>query len=130
MPFSSLSFFLLSCVFHGGGSSFNSFFCLLFFFFRGLALTCKALQNMQNDTNSEAHTCFKKSYDEILGHHHSFIIRSVVSVSFCLFPWPPKKITISLICSYCNANLPFLFFYYPILYLSSYYFPGIWITSP
>ena len=55
---------------------------LLLFFFRGLALTCKALQSMQSDTTSELHVCFKRSYDEVLRHHHSFIIRSVVSVSF------------------------------------------------
>jgi len=53
---------------------------------RGLALTCKALQNMQNDTTSELHACFKKSYDEVLSHHHSFIIRSVVSVAILAVP--------------------------------------------
>ncbi|KAF8992715.1 glycolipid transfer protein [Cyathus striatus] len=47
----------------------------------GLAFTCKALQNMQQDTSSELHVCFKRSYDDVLKHHHSFIIRSVVSVS-------------------------------------------------
>jgi len=54
---------------------------LKFTFIRGLAFTCKALQNMQSDPNSELHVCFKRSYDEVLRHHHSFIIRSVVSVS-------------------------------------------------
>ena len=50
-------------------------------YLRGLAFTCKALQIMQNDTSSELHTCFKRSYDEVLRHHHTFFIRSVVSVS-------------------------------------------------
>jgi len=53
---------------------------------RGLALTCKALQNMQSDKTSELHVCFKRSYDEVLRHHHSFIIRSVVSVAIRAVP--------------------------------------------
>jgi len=53
---------------------------------RGLAFTCKALQNMQSDTTSELHICFKKSYDEVLRHHHSFVIRSVVSVAIRAVP--------------------------------------------
>jgi hypothetical protein len=48
--------------------------------FSGLAFTCQALQNMQNDTYSELHACFKRSYDAVLRHHHTFVIRSVVSV--------------------------------------------------
>ncbi|KAF8991891.1 glycolipid transfer protein domain-containing protein [Cyathus striatus] len=53
---------------------------------RGLAFTCKALQNMQQDTSSELHVCFKRSYDDVLKHHHSFIIRSVVSVAIRAVP--------------------------------------------
>jgi len=53
---------------------------------RGLALTCKALQNMQRDTKSELHVCFRRSYDEVLRHHHSFVIRSVVSVAIRAVP--------------------------------------------
>jgi len=53
---------------------------------RGLALTCKALQNMQNDPTSELHVCFKRSYDEVLRHHHSFLIRTVVSVAIRAVP--------------------------------------------
>ncbi|KAF8798670.1 glycolipid transfer protein [Phlegmacium glaucopus] len=53
---------------------------------RGLALTCKALQNMQSDKSSELHVCFKRSYDEVLRHHHSFIIRSIVSVAIRAVP--------------------------------------------
>ncbi|KDR81328.1 hypothetical protein GALMADRAFT_116294 [Galerina marginata CBS 339.88] len=53
---------------------------------RGLAFTCRALQNMQQDRNSELHVCFKRSYDEVLRHHHTFIIRSVVSVAIRAVP--------------------------------------------
>lgn len=35
---------------------------------------------MQSDTTSELHVCFKRSYDTVLRHHHTFVIRSVVSV--------------------------------------------------
>lgn len=52
--------------------------------YSGLAFTCKALQNMQNDRSVELHICFKRSYDEILRHHHSFVVRSLVAVSFSL----------------------------------------------
>ena len=48
--------------------------------FSGLLFTCKALQNMQDDPDAELHVCFRRSYDTILKHHHSFIIRSVVTV--------------------------------------------------
>ncbi|KAF8159142.1 glycolipid transfer protein domain-containing protein [Crassisporium funariophilum] len=53
---------------------------------RGLSFTCKALQNMQSDTGSELHVCFKRSYDEVLRHHHTFVIRSVVSVAIRAVP--------------------------------------------
>ncbi|KAF4622224.1 hypothetical protein D9613_008968 [Agrocybe pediades] len=53
---------------------------------RGLAFTCKALQHMQKDTNSELHVCFKRSYDEVLKHHHNFVIRSVVTVAIRAVP--------------------------------------------
>ncbi|CAL1714459.1 unnamed protein product [Somion occarium] len=49
---------------------------------RGLLFTCQALQNMQTDRASELHVCFKRSYDTHLKHHHTFIIRSVVSTLF------------------------------------------------
>lgn len=62
------------------------YFCLLTppFSDRGLAFTCKALQNMQSDTSSELHVCFKRSYDEVLRHHHNFVIRGLVTVR--IFP--------------------------------------------
>jgi len=55
-------------------------------FVRGLAFTCKALQNMQNDPDVELYICFKRSYDEILWHHHSFVVRSIVSVAMRAVP--------------------------------------------
>ncbi|ESK88848.1 het-c2 protein [Moniliophthora roreri MCA 2997] len=53
---------------------------------RGLAFTCQALQNMQADRSSELHVCFKRSYDAVLKHHHSFVVRSVVSVAIRAVP--------------------------------------------
>ncbi|KAH9926909.1 glycolipid transfer protein domain-containing protein [Fomitopsis serialis] len=47
---------------------------------RGLLFTCQALQNMQSDKSTELHVCFKRSYDVVLKHHHTFIIRSAVAV--------------------------------------------------
>ncbi|KAI0630481.1 glycolipid transfer protein [Trametes polyzona] len=53
---------------------------------RGLWFTCEALRNMQQDRDAELHTCFKRSYDANLKHHHSFVIRSVVSVAIRAVP--------------------------------------------
>lgn len=41
---------------------------------------CKALQHMQKDPSVELHVCFKRSYDEVLRHHHTFIVRSLAIV--------------------------------------------------
>ncbi|THH16399.1 hypothetical protein EW146_g4236 [Bondarzewia mesenterica] len=53
---------------------------------RGLAFTCRALQNAQNDTSAELHICFRRSYDTVLRHHHSFVIRSVVQLAIRAVP--------------------------------------------
>jgi len=53
---------------------------------RGLALTCRALQNLQSDRSAEVHVCFRRSYDAVLRHHHSFLIRSVVYVAIRAAP--------------------------------------------
>ncbi|PBK83891.1 glycolipid transfer protein [Armillaria gallica] len=53
---------------------------------RGLAFTCLALQNMQENPSRELHVCFKSSYDTVLKHHHSFVIRSVVYVALRAVP--------------------------------------------
>ncbi|KAF8988958.1 hypothetical protein BDZ89DRAFT_1152414 [Hymenopellis radicata] len=47
---------------------------------RGLAFTCVALQNMQAQPARDLYGCFKASYDSVLKHHHSFVIRSVVTL--------------------------------------------------
>jgi len=53
---------------------------------RGLKFTCRALQNTQEDPSIELYVCFKRAYDVVLRHHHSFIIRSVVSVAIHAVP--------------------------------------------
>ncbi|KAF7798562.1 hypothetical protein EIP86_009784 [Pleurotus ostreatoroseus] len=53
---------------------------------RGLLFTCKALQNMQRDPAAELHVCFRRSYDTVLKHHHSFVVRSVVTVAIRAVP--------------------------------------------
>ncbi|KIM78101.1 hypothetical protein PILCRDRAFT_824815 [Piloderma croceum F 1598] len=54
---------------------------------RGLAFTCSALMHMQKDPSAELYVCFKRSYDEVLKHHHSFLIRSVVTVAIRAVPY-------------------------------------------
>ncbi|KAI0057389.1 glycolipid transfer protein [Artomyces pyxidatus] len=53
---------------------------------RGLAFTCRALQEMQADRSAELHVCFRRSYDVVLRHHHSFVIRSVVTLAIRAVP--------------------------------------------
>ncbi|KAI9507150.1 glycolipid transfer protein [Russula earlei] len=53
---------------------------------RGLLFTCRALQNAQEDREAELKVCFKRAYDLVLRHHHSFVIRSVVSVAIHAVP--------------------------------------------
>ncbi|KAH9957008.1 glycolipid transfer protein [Russula dissimulans] len=53
---------------------------------RGLLFTCRALQNAQEDRSAELRVCFKRAYDLVLRHHHSFVIRSVVSVAIHAVP--------------------------------------------
>ncbi|KAF8224702.1 glycolipid transfer protein [Tricholoma matsutake] len=57
---------------------------------RGLSFTCHGLQNVQNDTSAELYVCFKRSYDTVLKHHHSFFIRSVVYVALRAVPRRPE----------------------------------------
>jgi len=54
---------------------------------RGLSFTCSALMHTQKDPSAELYICFKRSYDEVLRHHHSFIIRQVVSVAIRAVPY-------------------------------------------
>ncbi|KIY53549.1 glycolipid transfer protein [Fistulina hepatica ATCC 64428] len=53
---------------------------------RGLAFSCKALQNMQEDRHCDLHICFKRSYDAVLRHHHNFAIRAVVAIAIRAVP--------------------------------------------
>ncbi|KAH7891024.1 glycolipid transfer protein domain-containing protein [Phlebopus sp. FC_14] len=54
---------------------------------RGLMFLCKALQHMQNDPSIELHACFKRSYDEVLKHHHTFVVRSLAVVAVRAAPY-------------------------------------------
>ncbi|KAH8104096.1 glycolipid transfer protein [Cristinia sonorae] len=53
---------------------------------RGLYFTCQALQEMQRDRQAELHVCFRRSYDVVLRHHHSFLVRSVVTLAIRAVP--------------------------------------------
>ena len=46
----------------------------------GLLFTCRALENMQADHTSELRACFRQSYDEVLRHHHGWLVQSAVTV--------------------------------------------------
>ncbi|KAI9571980.1 glycolipid transfer protein domain-containing protein [Boletus coccyginus] len=54
---------------------------------RGLMFLCKALRYMQNDPSVELHVCFKRSYDEVLGRHHTFFVRSLAIVAVRAVPY-------------------------------------------
>ncbi|KAF7368324.1 Glycolipid transfer protein B [Mycena venus] len=53
---------------------------------RGLAFTCLALQNTQSDPNLALHVCFRRAYDVVLRHHHTFVVRSVVTLAIRAVP--------------------------------------------
>jgi len=53
---------------------------------RGLAFTCIALQETQRDERAELYTCFRRAYDKVLKHHHSLVIRSVVTLAIRAVP--------------------------------------------
>lgn len=42
---------------------------------------------MQNDPSVELHVCFKRSYDEVLRHHHTFFVRSLAAVAVRAAPY-------------------------------------------
>ncbi|KAF9232451.1 glycolipid transfer protein domain-containing protein [Melanogaster broomeanus] len=54
---------------------------------RGLMFLCKALLHMQNNPSVELHVCFKRSYDEVLKHHHTFVVRSLAVVAVRAAPY-------------------------------------------
>ncbi|KAF8143653.1 glycolipid transfer protein domain-containing protein [Mycena galopus ATCC 62051] len=53
---------------------------------RGLAFTCLALQTTQSDPNLALHVCFRRAYDVVLRHHHTFVVRSVVTLAIRAVP--------------------------------------------
>ncbi|VDB96630.1 unnamed protein product [Peniophora sp. CBMAI 1063] len=53
---------------------------------RGLSFTCTALQEAQRDEKAQLHVCFRRAYDKVLKHHHSFVIRSVVTLAIRAVP--------------------------------------------
>lgn len=46
----------------------------------GLLFTCRALENMQADQTSELQVCFQRSYDDVLKHHHGWLVQSAITV--------------------------------------------------
>lgn len=53
---------------------------------RGLLFTCRALENMQADHTSELRACFKRSYDEVLKHHHGWFVQTAVTLAITAVP--------------------------------------------
>ncbi|KAJ6572751.1 glycolipid transfer protein domain-containing protein [Mycena vulgaris] len=53
---------------------------------RGLAFTCLALQTTQTEPNCALHVCFRRAYDVVLRHHHTFVVRSVVTLAIRAVP--------------------------------------------
>ncbi|KAJ7155335.1 glycolipid transfer protein domain-containing protein [Mycena filopes] len=53
---------------------------------RGLAFTCLALQTTQSEPSSALHVCFRRAYDVVLRHHHTFVVRSVVTLAIRAVP--------------------------------------------
>ncbi|KAJ6535431.1 glycolipid transfer protein domain-containing protein [Mycena capillaripes] len=53
---------------------------------RGLAFTCVALQTTQNEPTCALHVCFRRAYDVVLRHHHTFVVRSVVTIAIRAVP--------------------------------------------
>ncbi|KAJ7444462.1 glycolipid transfer protein domain-containing protein [Mycena latifolia] len=53
---------------------------------RGLAFTCLALQTTQTEPRCALHVCFRRAYDVVLKHHHTFVVRSVVTLAIRAVP--------------------------------------------
>ncbi|KAJ7736470.1 glycolipid transfer protein domain-containing protein [Mycena metata] len=53
---------------------------------RGLAFTCLALQTTQSEPGCALHVCFRRAYDVVLRHHHTFVVRSVVTLAIRAVP--------------------------------------------
>ncbi|KAF8590247.1 glycolipid transfer protein [Ramaria rubella] len=53
---------------------------------RGLTFTCEALQNSRKNKTEELPASFRRAYDTVLRHHHSFVVRTVVTVAIKACP--------------------------------------------
>ncbi|KAJ7078332.1 glycolipid transfer protein domain-containing protein [Mycena belliarum] len=53
---------------------------------RGLAFTCLALQTTQAEPRCALHVCFRRAYDAVLRPHHTFVVRSVVTLAIRAVP--------------------------------------------
>ncbi|KAF7288896.1 Glycolipid transfer protein [Mycena indigotica] len=53
---------------------------------RGLWFTQLALQTAQAEHTTALHACFRRAYDVVLRHHHTFVVRSVVQVAIRAVP--------------------------------------------
>lgn len=56
----------------------------LLWLLRGLAFTCKALQNAQSNKSEELSVAFNKSYDGTLKKFHNFVVKGIFSVCLSL----------------------------------------------
>ncbi|KAJ7212949.1 glycolipid transfer protein [Mycena pura] len=59
----------------------------LMWLLRGLAFTCKALQNAQENKTEELAAAFTKSYEGTLKKFHNFIVKGVFSVAMKACPY-------------------------------------------
>jgi len=53
---------------------------------RGLLFTCRALENMQADRTCQLQACFKRSYDDVLKHHHGWLVQAAVTLAIKAVP--------------------------------------------
>jgi hypothetical protein len=53
----------------------------LMWLIRGLAFTCKALQNAQQNRSEELAVAFGKAYEGTLKKFHNFVIKGIFAVS-------------------------------------------------
>ncbi|KAJ7628987.1 glycolipid transfer protein domain-containing protein [Roridomyces roridus] len=53
---------------------------------RCMAFTCLALQIMQAEPQCTLPVCFRRSYDVVLRHHHTFVVRSAITLAILTVP--------------------------------------------
>ncbi|RDB25116.1 Glycolipid transfer protein [Hypsizygus marmoreus] len=59
----------------------------LMWLLRGLAFTCKALQNSQANKSEELSSAFTKSYEGTLKKFHNFVVKGIFSVAMKACPY-------------------------------------------